>query len=69
MELAQKNILPHVVDVFFWVLVLLAVFRNDILDTGQCCKILNVVEHNLGLAVVPLVVGLRSVCTSVKLKV
>jgi len=68
-ELAQKNILPHVVDIFFRVLVLLAILRDYILDAGQCRKILDVVKHDLRLAVVPLVVGLSGVCASVEFEV
>lgn len=69
MELAQKNILPHVVDILFGVLVLLAVLRHNILDTGQCRKVLDIMKHDLRLAVVPLVVGLCGVCASMKFKV
>ena len=69
MELAQKDVFPHVVNVLFRVLVLLAVLRNNVLNTGQCCKILNVMKHDLGLAVIPLVIGLCSIRASVKFKV
>lgn len=69
MELAQKDILPHVVNILFGILVLLAVLRDNILNTGQRRKILDIMEHDLRFAVVPLVIGLRGVGASMKFKV
>lgn len=37
MELTQKDILPHVIDILFRILVFLAALGDNVLDTGQCC--------------------------------
>ncbi|KAG9967216.1 putative alpha-mannosidase I, partial [Aureobasidium melanogenum] len=68
-ELTQQNILPHVVDVLLRVLVSLTILRDNVPNTGQCCKVFDVMKHDFGLAVVALVVGLCRVRASVEFEV
>lgn len=63
MKLAKKHGFPHVVNISGWV------FIRRFLNRGNRSQLLDIPQHDLGLSVVVLVVGLGCVGTSVEFKV
>lgn len=63
MELTGQNQFPHVINILGGVLVV------AILDRGNSSQMLDIAQHEFGLAVIKLVIGLRSVRSTMKLKI
>lgn len=69
MELAQEHVLPERIDLILWVRVRLAALTLGAVDRSKSRDELEVVQENLGLAVVALDRAVRGRRTSVQLEV
>ena len=63
MKLTEQNLLPHLIDLFFGVLVRMVRYRSN------CCEEFNIPHHELRLAVIFLGARLGGIGATMQLKV